>query len=101
MKILFERSGGFAGLKMSTTIDMDSLPEEEAEKLHDLLDEADFFELPELIQPARPVPDEFTYLITVEGEGRRHTVRTSDSAASDELRMLLNDLAFRARQRRV
>jgi hypothetical protein len=101
MKILFERHGGFAGLKMATSIDVDSLPDEDAEKLRDLLDEADFFDLPELILPARPVPDEFTYIITVEKKERHHTIRVSDSAASEDLKALLNDLSFRARQQRI
>jgi hypothetical protein len=99
-KILFERTGGFAGLRIATTIELEALEKEEAKALYDLLDEADFFDLPEF-QPARPVPDEFNYVITVESDKRRHTIHTSDTTASDELRALLNELSRRARQRRI
>ena len=98
-KILFERTGGFMGRKVSVTIDMDDLPEDRAEALGNLLDEANFFELPaDLTSPA--MPDAFTYNITVFSEDEQHSVRLSDASAPDDLRPLLEELSRQARMQR-
>jgi len=98
-KIFFERTGGFMGRKVSASIDLDDLPDEQAELLDDLLDEADFFDLPaDLTKPA--VPDAFTYNITVSSEERQHSVRCSDATAPDDLRPLLEELSRQARMQR-
>lgn len=89
--ILFERSGGFMGRTVSLNIDMDDLPEDEADTLRELLDEADFFDLPDDLRRA-PAPDEFTYSITVALEERQHSVRVSDTSMPDDLRPLLQEL---------
>ena len=46
-KIKFERTGGFAGIRLTAEIDMDNLPEDQKREIIDLLDEADFDELSE------------------------------------------------------
>jgi len=98
-KIFFERTGGFMGRKVNATIDLDDLPDEQAELLDDLLDEAGFFELPaDLTRPA--MPDAFTYNITVSSDERQHSVRVSDATAPDDLRPLLEELSRQARMRR-
>ena len=98
-KILFERTGGFMGRKVSVTIDLDDLPEEQAEALDELLDDADFFELPaDLTRPA--IPDAFTYNITVYSDDEQHSVRVSDATAPDDLRPLLEELSNQARMQR-
>ena len=99
MRIIFERSGGIMGLKSSLTIDLDELPPDQAETLRRIVDEANFFALPEN-PPTRPIPDGFQYTLTIETDTARHTVRTSDTTASDELRPLLQELSQRARLRR-
>ena len=98
-KIFFERSGGFMGRTVSATIDLDNLPDDLTEALEEMLDEADFFELPaDLTRP--PMPDAFTYTITVSSEGRQHSVRVSDATAPDDLRPLLEELNKQARMQR-
>lgn len=98
-KINYERTGGFMGRKVSMTIDLDDLPEEQAELLDDLLDEADFFELPaDLTNPT--MPDSFTYNITISSEERQHSVRVSDATAPEDLRPLLEELSRQARMQR-
>jgi hypothetical protein len=98
-KILFERTGGFMGRKVSVTIDLEELPDEQAEALGELLDEADFFKLPaDLTQPT--VPDAFTYNITVFSDDGQHSVRCSDTTAPDDLRPLLEELSRQARMQR-
>lgn len=98
-KIYFERTGGFMGRKVSITIDMDDLPEEQAELLDNLMDEADFFELPTDISQSA-MPDEFTYTVTISSEERQHSVRVSDTTAPEDLRPLLEELSRWARMQR-
>ena len=95
-KIFFERSGGFMGRTVKATINLEDLPSDMAETLEEMLDEADFFELPaDLTRP--PMPDAFTYTITVNTSVRHHSVRVSDSTAPDDLRPLLEELNKQAR----
>ena len=98
-KIFFERTGGFMGRKVSVTIDLDDLPAEQVELLDELLDNADFFELPPDLTKAA-MPDSFTYNITVSSVERQHSVRVSDATAPDDLRPLLEELSKQARTRR-
>ena len=87
------------GRRVSVTIDLDDLPEEQVEFLDEALDEADFFELPaDLTKPA--VPDAFTYNITVCSDERQHSVCCSDATAPDDLRPLLEELSKQARMQR-
>ncbi len=99
MKIGYERSGGFAGLRISFELDLDDLPEEQSKTLRDLLDEADFDDLPAQILPARPGADQFSYRITVHGRHGLRSVETTDSAAPETLRQLLAQLNQLARTR--
>ena len=99
MRISFERSGGFMGLKSSLTINLDELPENQAQTLRRLLDEANFFKLSEN-PPSESVPDGFQYIIIVETDKIVHTVHTIDTTAPDKLRPLLQELSQRARSQR-
>jgi hypothetical protein len=94
MKIEFERSGGFMGRTVSLSLDLDDLPADQAETLRLLIDNADFFNLP-ADSHSPPVPDAFTYTITITTDERTHTVRTSDTTAPEILRPLLMDLSAR------
>ena len=98
-KIFFERTGGFMGRKVSLTIDLDDLPAEQVDLLDELLDEADFFELPSDLTKS-VMPDAFTYNITVSSETRQHSVRVGDATIPDDLRPLLEELSRQARMQR-
>ncbi len=99
MKVEFERSGGFAGIRLAAVIDEAALSPEEARLLHELVDAAGFFDLPPAVTTPSPGADRFQYKITVEAEGRRHTVDLSEAAAPAALRPLLQWLAAVARRR--
>ena len=99
MRIIFNRSGGIMGLKTSLTVNLNDLPSDQAETLRKLVEEANFFTLPEN-PPNRPHPDGFQYTITVETKTVKHTVHTSDTAAPQELQPLLQELSQRARSQR-
>lgn len=96
-EIRFERSGGVAGIRTISTIHSESLPEEERKHLRSLIDRSGFFGLPEEII-APPRPDEFRYSITVEIDGKQHSVRTTDTAAPEQLKPLIDWLNQAARR---
>ena len=94
MKIYFERSGGFAGIRMSTEVDTHSLPPDEAHKIQGMIDNAKFFDLKESSsQPPKRAADYFKYKITVQTEeGTQNTIETNDINMPSELRPLINYL---------
>ncbi len=91
-RIKFERTGGFAGMHITTNFRPDDLPEEQAQTLSKLLDDLDFNELPEQMTNNPSLPDQFTYMITVETKKGEHTVTTGDASAPDEMQELLQIL---------
>lgn len=68
MKVYFERTGGFMGLRVVADFDTRELPEEEAKTLMDLLDEVDFFQLPSRLEADTPGMDQFHYVLTCSTE---------------------------------
>lgn len=105
MKIYFERTGGFMGRDVSTVIDTNQLPPEEALSLLEKLDKADFFCLPEDmntgLEGMSGAADRYCYKITVEVAGVQRTVETSEEDAPDELQPLLGELTQLARSEKV
>ena len=95
-RIKFERTGGFAGMRIATDLKLDDLPDEQAHTISELLDDLDFRELPASLVKEEGMPDQFTYTITVETKKWEHTVTTGDVSAPEklqELLQLLNRLA--------
>jgi hypothetical protein len=93
MKIQFEQSGGFvAGVKRPpVVIDTGTLPEEEAKSWHDLVNAADFFNIPATVPPGAS-RDAFSYLVTVESANSHHTVQTHSGAVPAALTPLIERL---------
>jgi hypothetical protein len=98
-RIKFERTGGFAGMRLATDLKLQDLPDEQAETLVELLDDMDFNELPEQMLD-KSGPDQFTYTITVETNKWEHTVVTGESSAPEKMQELLQLLNRLARTRR-
>lgn len=98
MIIQFERSGGFAGMLVSNTIDTNDLEPEMAEELINLVRSSGYFDLPEGSSPRSAGADMFHYKLRVEDEGRELTVEMDDGGVSDNLRPLLRRLALLARE---
>ena len=99
-RIKYERTGGFAGMRITTDFKPEDLPEEQAHTLMDLLDEVDFGELPENLTGNSPMPDQFTYQITVETKKGKHTVIAGESSAPEKLQELFRLLDRIARRRK-
>ena len=98
-RIKFERTGGFAGIRLAADFELEDLPGDQAEQLQELLDDMDFLELPEHLVSERTIPDSFTYYIEVKYEESQHTVTTTDGAAPQKMEPLLDLLNRIARQR--
>ena len=93
VKIYFERTGGFAGMRASASFDTDKLPPNESEQLHDMCDNIDFFNLPSKSVPQSGAADLFRYKITIESKDGKHTVETTDTSMTPELESLVSFLS--------
>ena len=89
MRINFERSGGFAGMVISKVVDSTSLSPDKANQMRQLVDAADLFRLPSTITSRTTQPDRFQYRLTVEDNGKQHTVEVGEQAVPGTLRPLL------------
>jgi hypothetical protein len=99
-RIKFERTGGFAGMRIATDLKLDDLPEDQAHTISELLDDLDFRKLPEQMMNEEGMPDQFTYTITVETKKWEHTVVTGDVSAPEKMQELLQVLNRLARPRK-
>jgi hypothetical protein len=100
MRIDFERSGGFAGMRLSATVDSHSLDEAEISRLEQEIEEASFFELPAQIKTPAGGADRFQYRITVAINDQETTVEVDEAALPDSLRPLVKHLERLIRTRR-
>lgn len=99
MKIRFERSGGFAGLMTNVDIDAESLPEAERQAFMAHVSKAEFFTLPPRIADSSNAgADRYNYRITIESNGRAHTVECTDGSAPASLVPLIDWLNNNARR---
>jgi len=97
LRVSFERSGGFADITMKRAVDEKDLAPDEVQKLHQLVEEADFFNLPGKITSRSPEPDRFQYELSLEKSGRRYTVSVSEEAMPEKLRPLVKWLIEKIR----
>lgn len=98
-RINFKRTGGFLGREAASDLDLNEMPDDEAQELQRLILEANFFNIPQnLIEPA--THDEYEYTVTVEAGNSHHTIHTSDSSAPESLRPLLERLSTLAKEDR-
>jgi len=91
-RIKYERTGGFAGIRLAADIEVNELPEDQKKEILDLLDDMDFEELPEKIAGKMPVPDEFVYSIIVKSKEREYKVLAGESALPNDMQPLLEIL---------
>ncbi len=97
-RIKFERTGGFAGMRIAADFELGDLPEEQAHTLAELLDDLDFAKLPERLMSDSSMSDQFSYTITVEAEKWKHTVVTGETSAPEKMQELLQMLNQIARK---
>jgi hypothetical protein len=105
MQIHFERTGGFANIRLAAEADTDarelifgaargkrSLSPDEARNLEEMVKGADFFNVPATTTRPTHGADRFQYILTVEAGGKRHTVQTSEAVAPAALQPFLDFL---------
>ncbi len=90
MRVSFERTGGFAGMKLQRVIDSKDLLPADAKRLVALLNQSHFFELPPELKCASSGVDRFHYRLTVEDDERVRTVEASEASVPDEMRPLID-----------
>ena len=89
MRVKLERSGGFANVRRTVTVDEEALAPERAQELRRLVDHADLATFPEDPTPVAGGPDRFVYRLTVEDGAGARAVTVAEDAASAEMRRLL------------
>jgi len=97
-RINFERTGGFAGIRIAAEIEIDELPEDKKGEILALFDKMNFDELPEKLSGKMPIPDEFVYSITIESDGNEHRIFSGESSLPDEMQPLLEILTGLAKK---
>jgi hypothetical protein len=100
MRIIFERTGGFMGRKVSLDVHLKDLPTPQAESLQQLIDQSDFLELKDSVPDSDSARDGFQYRITVEAEIIHHSVETTEFTMPAKLRPLIDELTRLARTMR-
>jgi hypothetical protein len=104
MRVIFQSEGGvahFPGLSRPVTIEDDQLPEQAAEELRQLIEAARLFDQPAQVgSTARGAADYRQYTITVEADGRRHTVRLIEPIEDPALQRLVRFLQEQAKAQR-
>src|SRR2546428_11651518 len=86
----------FPGLSKPILIDSDKLPREESDELKRLVNATHFFDLPPVVgSPPPGAADYRQYTITIEDEGKQHTVRLTDPIEDPHLHALLTHLKTR------
>ena len=99
MKIHFERTGGFAGLRTSVVLDTDTMPQNESEQLCNMCNHVNFFNLPSKSEPNVNATDLFRYKITVESKDGQHTVETTDLSMTPDFANFVNFLSDKAQKK--
>ena len=87
MRIDFKRSGGFAGLRMSKAIDTNNLNADESQRLINLVESSGFFDLSPVISGTGS--DRYQYNLTIDLEGRKHSVQIDESMIPPKLMPLI------------
>lgn len=91
-KIKFERTGGFAGIRLAAEIKVEELPEEQRHEILEMLDEMDFEELSGKLTGKISFPDGFVYAISVESEKREYQIVAGESALPANMQPLIEIL---------
>jgi hypothetical protein len=101
MRIEFERTGGFAGMQLSTHVDTEDLAPRDAELLESAVEAAKVDQLPRRLISAAPGADRFQYHLVVEQGDERYEVEVSEAVVPDSLRPLIEHLSMLARTGRL
>lgn len=88
IRIRVTSRGGFTGLPRTRELDVDSLPDAQKARVRGLVDRA-VWSAPETQRSAHPRPQDFEYTLNVTDGDRQKTITLHLSAASPDLRELV------------
>jgi hypothetical protein len=90
MRIEYQCSGGYGGLRFTYQGETDALPTAEAKVLLELIEASNIFDLTQekLSKKSRPIPDDFACRLTLLKAGRKKTLSFSELGAPENLRRL-------------
>lgn len=96
MRVTLEQSGGFAGLMITKTIETQDLSPSEAEQLENMVRDSNFFQL-NSISEAFPQPDRFGYTLSIEKDGRTHSIEMNETNMPEQLKPIVEWVQTRSR----
>jgi hypothetical protein len=94
--ISYKRTGGAMGHELAADFNLDEMPGDMSQRLHNLITETRFFATP-VTHEAMSRPDEFEYTVTIEAGNSIHTVHTTDTSMPESLRPLIDGLTALAK----
>ena len=97
-KVKFERTGGFAGIRLAAEIEMEDLPDDEKHEIINIIDGSDFEDLPKKFAGKAPLPDGFVYDIKVYSREDEYHVLADESSLPDDLQPLIEILERTAKK---
>jgi hypothetical protein len=100
VRIEFERSGGFAGIRLQASLDTQELDSEEASSVEGMIEAVNFFELPERLQTNSGGADRFQYKLTVAADWVTHSVVMGEADVPKVITPLIDRLNALARSQR-
>ncbi len=100
MQIDYERTGGFAGIRLAAKIDTATLPADQARALQDAIEAAHFFDLPAKMPSPPQMADQFQYHVAIAAGSKQHTIDVGEGSASPALQNVLQQLTQLARAAR-
>jgi hypothetical protein len=102
VRIEFEASGGYGGLRLSYRGDIEELPSAEAKELMDLIEASDIFHLKQsqLSQKSRSIPDDFACRLSLVKAGKKKTLSFNELSVPENVRRLSVHLRKLAIQKR-
>jgi Emfourin len=100
LKLTVVRGGGFAGLSRQAELSSDALPPAEATKLSELVEGAGLLGEPAPREEPPAHPDEMSYEVSIEHEGRAQTLRFTEQTLPESVRSLIAWIDSRPEQRK-
>lgn len=98
IKIDFERTGGFAGIILHTTVDSNELSQEETNKLKELLYNSELMDFIAENEEKTAYPDQFSYRLTIQTGNRTYSYYLQENQVPQTARPLIRYLTAKARK---
>ena len=99
LRIDFKRSGGVAGVNLTTCVEVDDLPEDEGQTVRGMVEQLDLEQMSRRSDQGSGAPDRFVYELRIEQGERTVDVCLGESELPEDLRPLVRDLEKRAKTR--